>query len=90
MQIEEEFGPRGERQQQQEKPKVKPVATARSGRVQCAVWKNKSGKGFNVTFKKNYKDENGEWQETSSFQPWDLPHLQALCQKVWSKLEDKV
>lgn len=64
------------------KPKAKPpVHTVRFGPVKAVVWENQTQHGpmHNVTVARAYKDDDGEWQETSSFGVDDLlPLAKAL------------
>lgn len=51
-----------------------PVHTVRFGAVKAAVWENQTQHGpmFNVTVSRSYKDEGGDWQESTSFGTDDL------------------
>lgn len=59
-------------------PKTKgnrPVHEVRLGRVRAAIWENdvENGKRHNVTLSRLYKDDEGEWRDSSSFGRDDLP-----------------
>ena len=59
-------------------PKTKgnrPVHELRLGRIRAAVWENETdnGKRHNVTLSRLYKDDEGEWRDSSSFGRDDLP-----------------
>ena len=51
----------------------KPVKNFRSGGVDVAKWDNEGRTSYSV--QKNYKDKEGNWKQTTSFNAWDLPHL---------------
>lgn len=58
-----------------------PVHTVRFGAVKAAVWENQTQHGVmhNVTVSRSYKDDSGDWQESSSFGADDLlPLAKAL------------
>lgn len=59
-------------------PKTKgnrPVHEVRLGRVRAAIWENdvENGKRHNVTLSRLYKDDEGEWRDSTSFGRDDLP-----------------
>ena len=61
-------------------PKTKgnrPVHDVRLGRIRAAIWENETdnGKRHNVTLSRLYKDDQGEWRDSSSFGRDDLPLL---------------
>lgn len=51
-----------------------PIKRFRIGYLTAAVWKNKSGDStfYNVTLQARYKDEQGEWQDSTSLAHHDL------------------
>jgi hypothetical protein len=59
----------------------KPVKKFRYGAIEAAVFENertvggKKMKMFNVSFRRSYKDKNGEWADSDSFGMNDLPKL---------------
>ena len=58
--------------------KVKPVHEIRMGKVKAAVWANEIEGGairHNVTFSRIYKDNDNQWQTSSSFGRDELPLL---------------
>jgi len=71
--------------------KNKPVNARQFDRVQAAIWRQDSESGeskepfFSVTFSRNYRDANGQWQRTGSFTARDLPHLQLAVE--WAMRE---
>ena len=47
-----------------------PADHVRLGSVQAAIWRNVDSEGrirYSATFEKRYKDANGDWQSTGSF-----------------------
>jgi hypothetical protein len=59
------------------KAQKKPVHEVRLGRVRAAIWENgtKNGTLHNVTFSRLYRDDDGNWQDSTSFGRDDLPLL---------------
>lgn len=55
----------------------RPVHEVRLGRIRAAIWENEveNGKRHNVTVSRLYKDDEGEWRDSSSFGRDDLPLL---------------
>jgi hypothetical protein len=47
-----------------------PADNVRLGAVQAAIWRNTDSEGrtrYSVTFEKRYRDQNGDWLSTNSF-----------------------
>ena len=65
----------------------KPIHEIRLGRVRAAIWENETTHGIrrNVTFSRLYRDEQGNWGDSSSFGRDDLPLLckVADCAHTW-------
>lgn len=62
-----------------------PVRNFRIGAIKAAVWANPTEQGgtrYAVTFARTYRDTGGNWQQTASFNPEDLPVLQALTERA--------
>ena len=57
------------------KTKQGPVHELRLGRIRAAIWENETQNGtlHNVTVTRLYKNDNDEWQDSSSFGRDDLP-----------------
>ena len=53
----------------------KPVHEIRIGRVRAAVWASEAAgvTRYNATFSRLYKDELGQWKDSTSFGREDLP-----------------
>lgn len=70
-----------------------PFLKLESFPVKAAAWRNEGKDGrpwYSVKVAKSYKDDAGNWQETTSFAHWDLPVVATLLQAVWMRLlEDK-
>ena len=59
------------------------------GTVKCTVWENetKTGKKVNsFNFSRSYRDQNGDWQESQSFNAQDLPVLLVMIQSICNAL----
>lgn len=62
----------------------KPVHEIRLGRIRAAIWENETQNGslFNVTFSRLYKDEEDQWNDSTSFGRDDLPLLAKVADMV--------
>jgi hypothetical protein len=74
----------GAKARKPEAEKRRPVFEARYGRLRASVWRQESEKGpwFNVTLSRSYKDDDGNWQNSSSFGTRDLLEVAKLCNEV--------
>ncbi len=74
-----------------EKEKKRPVHEIRVGRIRAAIWENetKNGARHNVTFSRLYRDEEGEWHDSTSFGRDDLPLLCKVSDRVHSWIFDE-
>ena len=69
----------------------KPIKRFRAGSVEAAVWKNEqvdqngqTVERHSVTIRKSYRDkESGQWKQSDSFFPSDLPRLALVVQKAF-------
>ena len=68
----------------------KPLTKFRAGAVSATVWENqaKNNKGEiisykSVSFDRCYKDDNGEWQHTTSLRTMDLPKASLVLNKAY-------
>ena len=54
-----------------------PAAKIRVGLITASIWENKNEKGtfHNVTFERRYKDAEGNWQTSHSYNAGDLLDL---------------
>ena len=56
----------------------KPFHTIRYAGIKATIWQNQSEKNgpfYTVTLCRSYRDEAGEWHDTTSFHFRDLPNL---------------
>ncbi len=51
-----------------------PTKVIRLGRIKASLWKNTTSQGprHNTTIVRTYKDDEGKWQDTTSFNLDDL------------------
>ena len=90
------------RQAPKEEPKTRPVRnfgpypTDRNTSVEAAVWQNEIDveggtiTTYNVTVKRSYRTEDGEWKPNQNYRPHDLPVLiHALSQSYAWIMEQK-
>jgi hypothetical protein len=71
-----------------EKPNL-PEKKFRAGAISATVWKNHSEKDGKVveyrtvSLERNYQNNNGEWNSTTSLRANDLPRATLLLQKAF-------
>ena len=69
----------------------KPVLTVRDGTLKVTVWavdgKNNSV-FYTSTLTKGYKDQAGEWQDTTNLNTDDLLKVSRLMQKTYDAIKD--
>ena len=72
---------------------TKPVKQFRAkGNIVASIWKNevvqdgRTQERYSVQIRKQYKKENGEYQETNRFFPDELPRLVLVAQKAYAHI----
>ena len=72
---------------------LRPVKQLRAGGVQAAIWRNEIEQDgrivvrHSVTLNKRYRGPNtGEWADSKSFFPDDLPRLRLLLDKAYEHI----
>ena len=75
-------------QNTQSKPANPPVAKVRVGLVTASIWERSTGNGkfFGVTFERRYRDSQGEWQTSHSYDPADLLALAKSADLAHTKI----
>ena len=65
-----------------------PVAKLRIGLLNANIWQRKTDKGtfYSATFERRYKDANGEWQSSTSYNTDDLLTLAKLADQAHSRI----
>lgn len=68
--------------------KKQPVLKLSAGPIKLAAWENdrEGKKYFSVSIVRVYKDQNGEWKETSYFGDRDLLIVEALAREAFVML----
>jgi hypothetical protein len=68
----------------------KPVKQFRIGLISAAVWRREAGGNtfHSVTIDRSYKDEDGNWQRTNSYDVGDLFIVKLLAEKAAQFLAD--
>jgi hypothetical protein len=66
----------------------KPRESLRDGGLQVAIWDNaKDGVARdNITIQKTYKNKDGEWKESKSFNKGEVEKLIGLLQQAVAKM----
>lgn len=62
----------------------KPFREEKLGRVRAALWANESkfGTRFSVRFSRSYKDKDGKFHDSDSFDIADLAHVEKLAARL--------
>lgn len=65
-----------------------PVAKLRIGLLNASIWERTTDKGtfHSVSFERRYRDTDGNWQSTYSFDTSDLLALAKLADQAHSKI----
>ncbi len=65
-----------------------PVAKLRIGLLNASIWERTTDKGTfqSVSFERRYRDSDGNWQSTYSFDASDLLALAKLADQAHSKI----
>lgn len=73
--------------------KNQPVKKFKAGPISATIWENQvqNQQGQTVSFKsisfdRNYKDANGDWQKTNSLRMADLPRAILVLNKAYEFL----
>lgn len=61
---------------------ARPVKVLKSGRIECAIFKNEQFNSFNFKFQKSYKGKDGQWNNTDYFSDTDMGDLGALVDHI--------
>ena len=73
-----------------EDTKNRPAETLREGSLKAAIWRNESERGayHSVTLARTYKDQEGNFQDTSSFRSQDMLGLAELARQAHHHTND--
>jgi hypothetical protein len=65
-----------------------PVAKLHVGLINASIWERGTEKGtfLSVTFERRYRDANGEWRSTHSYDTNDLLNLAKLADQAHTKI----
>jgi len=65
-----------------------PVAKLRQGLVTATIWQRESDNGsfYSVSFERSYKDSEGQWKTTPSFNAGDLLQLAKLADQAHTQI----
>ncbi len=68
--------------------KTPPVAKVRIGLITASIWENTTDKGtfHNVTFERRYKDGEGNWKSSHSYNADDLLALAKAADLAHTKI----
>lgn len=70
----------------------KPEKKFKAGAVSATIWKNEgqnNGKTFafhTISLTRGYKDKSGEWKNSASLRPGDLPKAALVLSKAYEHL----
>ncbi len=67
-----------------------PVDTIRDGAIKASIWKNESEKGpyFATTISRSYKNADGDWKESRSFNSSDLLKVAEVARLAYARTND--
>jgi hypothetical protein len=70
--------------------KKAPVAKVRIGLINASIWENQTEKGtfHNVTFERRYRDGEGNWKSSHSYNADDLLSLAKTADLAHTKIAD--
>lgn len=81
--------PKGKEAKEMEKTNT-PIKKFKAGAISATIWenqgKNTQGEAISynsISFDRNYKDANGEWQKTNSLRVADLPRAVLVLNKAY-------
>lgn len=83
----------GESQAKATGSKAQPLETVRIGAVQAAIWMNTIKDGsvrFNATVERIYRDDQGNWQTSTSFGRDDLLLLRKVLDQAHTRIYDLI
>ena len=65
-----------------------PVGKVRVGLITASIWENKTEKGtfYNVTFERRYRDAEGNWKSSHSYNADDLLALAKAADLAHTKI----
>lgn len=65
-----------------------PVAKIRDGLISASIWEQASEKGsfYSVTFERRYKDAEGNWKSSHSYDSRDLLQLAKLADLAHTRI----
>jgi hypothetical protein len=71
-----------------ETKKAAPVAKVRVGLITASIWENPTEKGtfYNVTFERRYRDAEGNWKSSHSYNADDLLSLAKAADLAHTKI----
>ena len=69
----------------------KPVDVVKVGRIKTTIWENRTDAGksyFSLTITRTYRADNGDWKDTATFSPEDLPRIRLASDKAFDKINE--
>jgi hypothetical protein len=62
----------------------KPANTLRCGNIKATIWQNESANGpfFSTTFSRPFRDQSGQWRNSSTFGLNDLEALLTVARQA--------
>ncbi|MEM7345299.1 MAG: hypothetical protein AAF485_13755 [Chloroflexota bacterium] len=70
-----------------------PLHPIRVGAIKAAIWQNQSENGrpyFTTSLTRNYRDSDGNWHETTSHFPDDLPRVELAAKKAYEFIHERM
>jgi hypothetical protein len=73
--------------------KNRPLYDYRSGRVQGAIWDREGPNGetrYQLSLYRSFTDKEGNWKQTTSFDPQDIQYVKAIITKAEETLTQEL
>lgn len=69
-----------------------PTAKIRDGAITATIWANTSDKGtrYSVDLIRSYKDDNGDWKDTTSFLGGDILRASNVLTLAYNRILDLI
>lgn len=70
-----------------------PIETKRAGPVKAVIWENQNGKGqtyHSVAISRSYRDDQGDWKETSQLFTEHLPMAQHVAGQAYGFIHERL
>lgn len=70
-----------------------PIETKRAGAVKAVIWENQNDKGqiyHSIVISRSYRDDEGDWKETSQLFTDHLPLAQLVSNQAFAFIQERL